>query len=180
MTEPGPADVLREVESLHDEVEREGREISGRWRDWIERENFAASALNFAHYLAFRRRDIRPLQRRMMQFGLSSLGRAESRVLPTLDAVLNILRSAVAGAAFTQVASEEFFAGEARIAASAEELYVPVIWATQVLESYLKTGVPTRGEMTDAAMAARAECVMLNKGPYLFAGIEHLDLLLGA
>ncbi|MGY8665783.1 pyruvate kinase [Bradyrhizobium sp. UFLA05-109] len=126
MTELGPADVLHEVESLHDEVEREGREISGRWRDWIERENFAASALNFAHYLAFRRRDIRPLQRRMMQFGLSSLGRAESRVLPTLDAVLNTLRSAVAGAAYTQVASEEFFAGEARIAASAEELLGPL------------------------------------------------------
>ena len=39
--------------------------------------------------------------------------------------------------------------------------------------------MPTRGEMTDAAMAARAECVMLNKGPYLFEGIEHLDLLFG-
>lgn len=126
MTEPRPADVLREVESLHDEVEREGREICDRWRDWIERDNFAASALNFAHYLAFRRRDIRPLQRRMMQFGLSSLGRAESRVLPTLDAVLNMLRSAVDNATFTQVASEEFFAGEARIAASAEELLGPL------------------------------------------------------
>jgi pyruvate kinase len=126
MTEPGPADVLREVESLRDELEREGREISDRWRDWIEREDFAASALNFAHYLAFRRRDIRPLQRRMMQFGLSSLGRAESRVLPTLDAVLNILGSAVADATFTQVASEEFFAGEARIATSAEELLGPL------------------------------------------------------
>jgi len=60
-----------------------------------------------------------------------------------------------------------------------EAAHVPVIWATQVLESYLKTGVPTRGEMTDAAMAARAECVMLNKGPYLFEGIEQLGLLLG-
>jgi pyruvate kinase len=60
-----------------------------------------------------------------------------------------------------------------------EAAHIPVIWATQVLESYLKTGVPTRGEMTDAAMAARAECVMLNKGFYLFTGIEHLDLLFG-
>jgi pyruvate kinase len=60
-----------------------------------------------------------------------------------------------------------------------EAAHVPVIWATQVIESYLKTGVPTRGELTDAAMAARAECVMLNKGPYLFQGIEHLDRLLG-
>ena len=55
---------------------------------------------------------------------------------------------------------------------------MPVIWATQVLESYLKTGVPSRGEMTDAAMAARAECVMLNKGPYLFEALAELDQLL--
>jgi pyruvate kinase len=60
-----------------------------------------------------------------------------------------------------------------------EAAQVPVIWATQVLESFLKTGVPSRGEATDAAMAARAECVMLNKGPYLFEGIEELDRLLG-
>jgi pyruvate kinase len=54
----------------------------------------------------------------------------------------------------------------------------PVIWATQVLESYMKTGVPSRGEMTDAAMAARAECVMLNKGPYIEEGITVLDNVL--
>jgi pyruvate kinase len=28
-------------------------------------------------------------------------------------------------------------------------------------------------------MAARAECVMLNKGPYLFGAIDELDTLLG-
>jgi pyruvate kinase len=46
-----------------------------------------------------------------------------------------------------------------------EAAHVPVIWATQVLEEMVKSGLPTRGEMTDAAMAVRAECVMLNKGP---------------
>ena len=48
-----------------------------------------------------------------------------------------------------------------------EAAHVPVIWATQVLESLVKKGLPSRGEMTDAAMAGRAECVMLNKGPYV-------------
>lgn len=74
--------------------------------------------------------------------------------------------------------------GFARLAEMQEELLwlceaaqVPVIWATQVLESLLKTGVPTRGEMTDAAMGARAECVMLNKGPYLLDGIDALNAL---
>ncbi len=59
-----------------------------------------------------------------------------------------------------------------------EAAHVPVIWATQVLESLIKKGLPSRGEMTDAAMAARAECVMLNKGPYLAEAVEALDRLL--
>jgi pyruvate kinase len=49
----------------------------------------------------------------------------------------------------------------------AEAAHVPVIWAAQVLESLVKQGLPSRGEMTDATMAARAECVMLNKGPFV-------------
>ena len=60
-----------------------------------------------------------------------------------------------------------------------EAAHVPVIWATQVLEHLVQKGTPSRGEMTDAAMAARAECVMLNKGPYLFEAIDELDTLLG-
>lgn len=60
-----------------------------------------------------------------------------------------------------------------------EAAHVPVIWATEVLEHLVKKGIPSRGEMTDAAMAARAECVMLNKGPYLFDAITELDTLLG-
>jgi pyruvate kinase len=56
---------------------------------------------------------------------------------------------------------------------------VPAIWATQVLESLVKTGLPSRGEMTDAAMSARAECVMLNKGPHLLEAVQTLDRLLG-
>jgi pyruvate kinase len=55
-----------------------------------------------------------------------------------------------------------------------EAAHVPAIWATQVLESMVKTGVPTRAELTDAAMGQRAECVMLNKGPFIVEGMETL------
>jgi len=48
-----------------------------------------------------------------------------------------------------------------------EAAHVPVIWATQVLESLAKGGMPSRAEVSDAAMGSRAECVMLNKGPYI-------------
>ena len=56
-----------------------------------------------------------------------------------------------------------------------EAAHVPVIWATQVLEKLVKKGVPSRAEMTDAAMAERAECVMLNKGRYQAQAVTILD-----
>ncbi len=59
-----------------------------------------------------------------------------------------------------------------------EAAHVPVIWATQVLEEMVKSGLPTRGEMTDAAMAGRAECVMLNKGPNIAEAVVALRGLL--
>lgn len=59
-----------------------------------------------------------------------------------------------------------------------EAAHIPVIWATQVLESLAKDGMPSRAEVTDAAMATRAECVMLNKGPYIVDAVKALDDIL--
>lgn len=59
-----------------------------------------------------------------------------------------------------------------------EAAHIPDIWATQVLESLAKKGVPTRSEITDAAMAQRAECVMLNKGAYIEKAVKMLDRIL--
>ncbi len=56
--------------------------------------------------------------------------------------------------------------------------HVPDIWATQVLENMAKQGIPSRAEITDAAMAQRADCVMLNKGPYILRAIHLLDVIL--
>ena len=47
-----------------------------------------------------------------------------------------------------------------------------------MLESLVKTGLPSRGEMTDAAMAARAKCVLLNKAPFLPDAVGALSWLL--
>jgi pyruvate kinase len=59
-----------------------------------------------------------------------------------------------------------------------EATHVPVIWATQVLENLAKTGMPSRAEVTDAAMGERAECVMLNKGPHILDAVRVLDDIL--
>ncbi|MEA3491197.1 MAG: pyruvate kinase [Campylobacterota bacterium] len=52
--------------------------------------------------------------------------------------------------------------------------HTPVIWATQVLESQMKNNLPSRAEISDAAISGRAECVMLNKGPF---AIDTIDIL---
>jgi pyruvate kinase len=59
-----------------------------------------------------------------------------------------------------------------------EAAHVPVIWATQVLETLAKEGIPSRAEITDAAMGERAECVMLNKGPHIEQALRVLDDIL--
>ena len=59
-----------------------------------------------------------------------------------------------------------------------EAAHVPVIWATQVLENLAKDGVPSRAEVTDAAMSERAECVMLNKGLHVREAVRVLDDIL--
>ena len=59
-----------------------------------------------------------------------------------------------------------------------EAAHMPVVWATQVLESLAKTGIPSRAEITDAAMGVRAECVMLNKGPYITEAVRVLSDIL--
>jgi len=66
-----------------------------------------------------------------------------------------------------------------QILALCEAAHVPAIWATQVLETLAKTGQPSRAEITDAAAAQRADCVMLNKGPHITDAIRALDDILG-
>ena len=56
--------------------------------------------------------------------------------------------------------------------------HLPVVWATQVLENLAKKGLPSRSEITDVATSLRAECVMLNKGPYIQQTIRLLDVIL--
>jgi pyruvate kinase len=59
-----------------------------------------------------------------------------------------------------------------------EAAHLPVIWATQVLEQLATTGLPSRAEISDAAMGERAECVMLNKGPHVEEAVAVLDDIL--
>lgn len=56
----------------------------------------------------------------------------------------------------------------------ADAAHLPVIWATQILETQAKKGMPTRAEISDAVKATRAECAMLNKGPHIIDALKTL------
>jgi pyruvate kinase len=103
--------------------------------------------------------------------------------LPEL--LLALMRSPVSGVMIARgdLAVE---CGWERLAEAQEEIlwtceaaHMPVVWATQVLETLAKKGRPTRSEVTDAAMAERAEGVMLNKGPFIVEAMRALDGILG-
>lgn len=113
------AALRRDVEDLRSTILREAAPLLAR----LGRAD-CPSIANLAHYLALRRHDIRPLQRRLMAHGLSSLGRLESRVLPTLEAVSTALAPHAGEAAALPLPSPDaFFAGEARLAAAADALF---------------------------------------------------------
>ena len=107
--------------------------------------------------------------------------------IETREAVKNlpdiIIRGAGRGAFGIMIARGDLAVeiGYERLAEIQEEMlwlceaaHIPVVWATQVLESLVKLNLPSRAEITDAAMSGRAECVMLNKGPYILHGMSVL------
>ena len=133
--------------------------------------------------------DIALLQQQLKRLDAEKLGiviKIETRTafeqLPEL--IFSLLGSPVAGVMIARgdLAVE---CGYERLAELQEEIlwlaeaaHLPVIWATQVLEGLVKTGRPSRAEVTDAAMGERAECVMLNKGPHIIEAIQMLDSIL--
>lgn len=76
-----------------DSIRREMLSLVADSSDLLEQvhPNHTASARNLLDYLAFRGRDRRPLQARLAEAGLSSLGRAESHVLAAVETVLFVL-----------------------------------------------------------------------------------------
>jgi pyruvate kinase len=116
------ATLYENMDTLIAEVRREGNVQAEVWKGEIDRVGFADSALNLAHYLALRRLDLRPLQRPLTALGLSSLGRLESRVLPTLIAVRSALSALLGREPDPELSTGDFFAGEARLTLHTHEL----------------------------------------------------------
>jgi pyruvate kinase len=136
-----------------------------------------------------RKADVHELQSQLADLGGENLGiilKIETRdgfdQLPEL--LLAAMRSRAVGVMIArgdlaiECGYQRLAEGQEEILWICEAAHMPVIWATQVLESLAKTGVPSRSEITDAAMGERAECVMLNKGPYIVTAVRILDDIL--
>jgi pyruvate kinase len=135
------------------------------------------------------KKDLNELQRRLHSAGGRKLGivlKIETRKaferLPEL--LLASIRHGRAGVMIArgdlavECGFEKLVQSQEQILSLSQAAHIPVIWATQVLENLTKRGMASRAEMTDAAMASRAQCVMLNKGPYIVPAIKTLDHLL--
>ena len=141
--------------------------------------------------LSFVRRpeDVAQLQDELRRLGAIELGivlkienTAAFENLPEL--LLQAMRSAQVGVMIArgdlavEIGFERLSEVQEEIMWVCEAAHVPVIWATQVLDTLARTGHPSRAEITDAAMSARAECVMLNKGPFITDAVGMLDSIL--
>ena len=92
------------------------------------------------------------------QKGFKNLPRILLRAMQTYPIGVMIARGDLA----IETGWKNFASIQKEILRICEAAHIPDVWATQVLENLAKKGVPTRAEITDAAMAQRAECVMLN------------------
>jgi pyruvate kinase len=79
-----------------------------------------------------------------------------------------------------EVGFEELPFVQEDILSMCEAAHLPVIWATQVLETLTQQGLPDRAELTDAVHGQRADCVMLNKGAHIARAVCVLSDLLAA
>jgi len=137
------------------------------------------SFVQSADDLELLRDELDRLRRRKMGVVLKVETRRAFEQLPAI--LLSALRSGPAavmlarGDLAVEVGFERLAEVQEEILWLCEAAHLPSIWATQVLEGLAKERIPSRAEVTDAAMGERAECVMLNKGPYLIPAVRALD-----
>src|SRR5215470_8539291 len=163
---PALHELLSTVSALRNDILAESEELFHGWQSRIGRYEFVPSARNLAAYLALRRRDLRALQASLMRWGLSSLGRSESRVTATLEAVVASL-SAICAATHTDVPDypdeQLMFAGANTIAQAADALFGRY---TRAREARIMVTLPTEaGEeplFLQALVQQGIECVRIN------------------
>lgn len=114
--------------------------------------------------------------------------------IETSDSVHNLARTLIAGLDLpkfavliargdlaVEVGFENLAFIQEDILCLCEAAHIPVILATQILESLTESGLRSRPEIADALiMGRRAECVMLSNGPNILEAVRTLARLLSS
>lgn len=153
----------RALEVLRADMVRRAGATMEAWDGLIRRPEFLPSAQNLADYLALRRGDLVPFQAPLASLGLSSLGRAEAHVRPSLDAVLASL-AMIGGEGIADYPMVEMFAaGPARLAARRDALFGA---RRDAPRSRIMVTLPSeaaeRPEIAAELIAAGADCLRIN------------------
>lgn len=157
---------LRKLHRIRDEVYARGTRLAKRWSPSVEKSAFQKSALNLAFYLALRRYDLRPIQQMLIPLGISSLGRCEAHVLPSLDAVLATLGAIVDGGAVElppRPSTRLFAAAAEKNAQNSVALLGPQPRERVVhIMVTLPTEAASRPTLVRSLISAGADCVRIN------------------
>lgn len=147
-------------------IETAGESLFDQWQPAIARTAFSASARNLAHYLVLRWQDLRDLQADLMPWGLSSLGRIESRVIPNLQAViatLEVMCGQVTAQAQTYPPAAAFFEGSRLLHHHTEELFGPAGRHRHVrIMVTLPSEAATEGNLVLDLARRGAQCFRIN------------------
>jgi len=141
--------------------------------------------LSFVH----RPEDLYDLREILSKLGHPNLGIVAK--IETADSIHNLAKILIAGLELpkfailiargdlaVEVGFENLAFVQEDILCLCEAAHIPVILATQILESLAESGLRSRAEMTDAIMGQRAECVMLNNGIHILEAVRTLAILL--
>jgi pyruvate kinase len=141
--------------------------------------------LSFVH----RPEDLYDLREILSKLGHPNLGIVAK--IETADSIHNLAKILIAGLELpkfailiargdlaVEVGFENLAFVQEDILCLCEAAHIPVILATQILESLAESGLRSRAEMTDAIMGQRAECVMLNNGTHILEAVRTLAILL--
>jgi len=160
-----PNELLDQLIELRDEIKLEGLKIYSNWEDQITRNAFRESAENLSYYLALRQRDITQLQIDLIPWGLSSLGRLESKTLVTLDVVIATLYDVIDEAIeHTHPNPKEFDVGRRRLQKNTKKIFgkKPKNRTTRIMVTMPNEAIEDKefiGDLIDEGMnVARINC----------------------
>lgn len=160
-----PDSLLKQLQQLRATVLEEGHKTYQSWQNSITREIFQSSAQNLACYLALRRQDLRSLQLALMPWGLSSLGRIESRVIPNLDAVTFTLAQICnqVPPTKTRPSLDAFFAGDGLLQQNTEKIFGRLTHARRVrIMVTLPSQAASDPQLVSQLVAQGTDCFRIN------------------